>query len=228
MSRRFAGRALLLCAFVGCGDDGATPDAPVIIDAPIDVAIDAPSCAAPNKQCGTSCLAVAEDEQNCGDCGVECHGGQACTGTCTCPAAFIPATLDPDGFDRFQGAMGITVAISPNIGGGGINPVLFGYDAQTPRGADIDLSMGTLGTAPFVATGYHFDINTMTTDAAYVATAGTLHFTKACATEAQGTLTNATFQGVLGDLGTAAIDPLGCTFTVATLAFHVQSGAACP
>jgi hypothetical protein len=217
----------LVCALVACGDNDspAMPDAPPIA---IDAAIDAPACAAPTKMCGATCLDVSEDEENCGECGVECKGGEACQLTCMCaPASFIPATIEPSTFDRFQPAGGITLAIGPTFGNGEINPIIFGYTTTTPLNTDIDLSTIALGETPFVAASYGFDISSMTTDAAYVATAGTLRLTRACGTEAEGTLTGATFQGTTGGLTNPMIDPLGCTITVPTITFHIST-AACP
>jgi hypothetical protein len=218
-------RRLVTCSLVstvaGCGQDAAT-----VLDAP---AIDAPACAAPDRVCGTACVAIESDEKNCGNCDVVCHGGEACVGSCMCPAAYLPSTIEPSGFDQFRISMGITVAVAAIIGSDGITPVLVGYDALTPLNTDIDLSLSTIGAAPFVGSGYRYDPTTMTTDASYYATAGTLRLTKACATEAEGTLTNVTFRGLLGTIGTASIDPLGCSFTISTpITFHIQSGAACP
>ena len=91
---------LFILVVAACGDDGAAkPDAFV---APIDAAPDAfvQTCAAPMKACGNSCLDVSHDELNCGDCGIECKGGEACNNTCACvPAAFIPSTIAPSGLD---------------------------------------------------------------------------------------------------------------------------------
>jgi len=221
------GSLLFVLGVAACGDNlPVETDAPVIIDAPPP--IDAPMCASPTKLCGSTCLEVAIDEANCGDCGVECHGGEACDLTCACaPAAFIPATLESGMFDQFQAAGGTTLAIGPSFGSGGINPFLVGYTATTPLATDIDLSMIPLGEVPFVAAAYRFDLGAMTTDAAYTATAGTLHLTRACGTEVEGTLTNATFRGVTGGLMSAEIDPLGCTITVPSITFHIMT-AACP
>jgi len=218
---------LFVLGVAACGDDiPAMADAAVIIDAPLP--IDAPMCASPTKLCGTTCLEVAVDEDNCGDCGVACHGGEACDLTCACaPAAFIPVTLEPGMFDRFEGANGITLAIGPSFGTGGINPFLVGYTATTALGVDLDLSTIPLGEAPFVAAAYRFDLGAMSTDAAFTATAGTLRLTRACGTEVEGTLTNATFRGVTGGLMSAEIDPLGCTITIPSITFHIMT-AACP
>jgi hypothetical protein len=218
---------LFVLLFAACGNDAAvTPDAPVImIDAP---PIDALMCASPTKLCGTTCLAVTEDEENCGDCGVECHGGEACELTCACaPATFIQAMVMPGMFDQFQGGGSITLAIGPTFANGAINPFVVGYSATTMLNRNIDLSTIPLGEAPFVAAAYRFDLQTMSTDAAYTATAGTLRLTRACGTEVEGTLTDATFRGVTGGFTTPVIDPLGCTITVPSITFHIMT-AACP
>jgi hypothetical protein len=212
---------LLVLIVAACGDDGSTmlivdamPDAP-----PID---SAPTCGAPSMMCGASCLDVSSDEENCGACGEICGGGEACIASaCDCPDPFVPATLTAGGFDQIMAVgQGITIAINPNLGTG-INPFIVGYDAATPDDMDIDLSTVTLGEAPFVGAGYGFDIGTMAIDASYVATAGTLRITERCATHVEGTLTNATFQGISGGFTNPTLDPEGCTFTVATVTFEM-------
>ncbi len=210
-----------------CGDGApAKPDAAVIaIDAPAPDA--APTCAAPSKMCGNSCLDVSADEANCGDCGIECNGGQACDTTCACAPPFIPATVAPGGFDQFQGQGGAQIAIGPVFDNAGIHPIIVGYTAATALNTDIDLSTVTVGDLPFVAAGYRVDTTTFTTDAAFVATAGTLRLTSACATDVEGTLTNATFRGVTGGLMDPMVDPNGCMFTGVTMTFHIST-AACP
>ncbi len=218
---------LFVLVVSACGDDGAAklPDAPL----PPDAAPDAPAstCAMPKKMCGNTCLDVSTDEQNCGDCGIACNGGEVCGGTCACAPPFIPSTVDPSGFDQFQAAGGIQLAIGPQIDGSGINPIIIGYAQDTPLSTDIDLSMVALGDAPFVAAGYHADIQAQTVDAAFVATSGTLRITNACDTEVQGTLTNATFRGVNGGLTNPSIDPNGCTVANVTMTFRIST-AACP
>ena len=87
--------------------------------------------------------------------------------------------------------------------------------------------MVPLGETPFVAAAYRFDLGTMSSDAAYTVTAGTLRLTRACGTEVEGTLTGATFRGVKGGFMAPEIDPLGCTITVPSIAFHIMT-AACP
>jgi len=213
---------MLVLLFGACGDNAAIePDAAVDALEP-DAAL---VCGSPTKLCGTMCEAITEDESNCGDCGVVCHGGEACTGTCACPPPFFPAAITPGSFDQFRlpGA-GVTIAISPTFDNAGVHPILIGYTSTTPLATDIDLSTSQL---PFVGAGYHLDLGTMIPDGAYRAVSGTLRFTRACATEAEGTLTNAMFQGVNGGLTAPVLDPLGCTFTVPTVAFHVMT-APCP
>ncbi len=214
--------------FAACGDDGVTkPDAGVIL---IDAAPDAPAvpvCSAPSKMCGASCLDVSVDESNCGDCGVVCGGGEACMGTCACAPAFIPADVQPGSFDQFQAMGAAQIAIGPQFDSNGIHPIIIGYTATTPLNTDIDVSTVAVGSLPFIAAGYRVDTTTLTTDAAFVATSGTLRLTSACATNVQGTLTNATFRGVTGGLMNPVVDPDGCMFTGVTMAFHIST-APCP
>ncbi len=219
---------LFVLLLAACGNDAPVkPDALVLIDAAPDAAPDAPSCAAPMKMCGNSCLAVATDEANCGNCGVQCKGGEACDGACACAPPFIPATVAPGGFDQFQAMGGAQIAIGPVFDAAGIHPIVIGYSAATPLGTDIDLSTVTVGTLPFVAAGYRVDTMTFTTDAAFVATAGTLRLTSACATDVAGTLTDATFRGVTGGLMNPMVDPNGCMFTGITMTFHISTSP-CP
>jgi hypothetical protein len=228
---------LLVLLLAACGDDGAAkPDATVLIDAAIDAAPpDAPACAAPMKTCGTTCTAIATDELNCGDCGVTCKGGEACDSTCACPANFIPATLPASGFDQFMNQGTAIIAIGPYFDSSGIHPIVIGLLDNTPLNTDIDLATVAVGDIPFVAAGYRLDTGTFEFDAGYLATAGTLRFTKRCGTEVDGTLTNATFRGVTGGFQNPTVDPMGCTIPAPatppapalTMSFHVMT-AACP
>ena len=208
-----------------CGDniqlapDAAPPDAP-------PPQPDATLCAGTEMLCDGECLDVSGDEANCGECGNECNGGEVCSGTCACPSDdFVPASIAPSGFDQFQDATIFTIGIAPTFGPGGINPVIFGFDPAGMVDTDIDLATIPLGSAPFVAIGLGFDLGTMTLDAQYVATAGTIRFTTLCATEIEGTLTNVTFSGVSGGIGGGIpeVDPEGCVVTAPSIAFHVQS-----
>lgn len=220
---------LFVLLMAACGDDAAVkPDALVPIDAAVDARPDAaPTCAAPMKMCGNSCLDVSADETNCGDCGIECKGGEACDSTCACAPPFIPTSLTPSGFDQFQGMGGAQIAIGPYFGPSGIHPIIIGYTATTPLATDIDLSTVAVGDLPFVAAGYRVDTTTFAIDASFLATSGTLRLTSACATDIEGTLTNATFRGVTGGLMDPMVDPNGCMFTGVTMAFHISTGP-CP
>jgi hypothetical protein len=220
--------AVLLLILAACGNDpGVTIDAAVIpIDAPLP--IDAPACAAPKKMCGADCIAIASDELNCGDCGVECKGGEACNSSaCACPGSFVPAMVGGGGFDQFQALGPATLAIAPDFTSG-VNVIVVGYSGTQALNTNIDLSTIPLGTPPLVAAGYGVDLQTQNVDASYLATAGTLRFTKRCATEAQGTVTNVTFSGITGGFTNPTVDPAGCTFTVPAIAFHIIGTMPCP
>ena len=220
---------LVVCA--ACGDNiQIVPDAVVLVDA--TPTPDTLVCAASELDCDGACLDVSADEANCGACGNVCHGGEVCkTTTCKCPTGFIPGNLDPLGFDQFFGAAGFTIALAPSLTLSGINALLFGYDLSNPLDTDIDLATVALGSTPFVGAGVGLDIQAMSLDTQYLATAGTLRFTKLCDTEIEGTLTNATFNGVsLGDLTSGQIpivDPAGCVVQISSINFHVAT-APCP
>lgn len=209
---------LLVCA--ACGDNlqPRAPDAPP----PDSTAIDAaPVC---EKD-------VSSDEANCGACDHLCHGGEVCkNGACSCPTGLVPPVVFPTGAEQFFGAAGFNIALAPTLSLGGINGLVFGYDASVPLDTNIDLSMVPLGSTPFVASAAGLDIQNLAVDASYVATAGTLRFTKRCDTEIQGTLMNATFNGISGGLlggGVPTVDPEGCVIHVNAVTFHLAT-AACP
>ena len=211
--------ALLVCA--ACGDNlkPAAPDAPPPPDAPPTP--DATVCAAD----------LTSDEANCGACEHLCHGGEVCkNAACTCPTGLVPPVVFPTGTEQFFGTGGFNIALAPTLSIDGINGLVFGYDANVPVGTDIDLSTVALGSPPFVGSAAGLDIQNFALDASYVATAGTLHFTKHCDTEIQGTLKNATFNGLSGGLlggGVPMVDPEGCVVHVTSLTFHLST-AACP
>lgn len=222
-------RWLIPLALVACGDNiipqPVAPDAPPVDAPPMP---DALVCAAPERDCDGTCLDVSDDEQNCGDCANRCAGGEVCQNTtCKCPTNFIPATLDPSGFDQFFGVAGFTLALRPTLSLSGVNALIFGFDASNPLDTDIDLSTVALGSTPFVAAGVGLDIQAMSLDTQYIATAGILRFTTLCDTEIQGTLTNATFNGIsIGDIANGEIpmvDPNGCVVQISTINFHVAT-----
>ncbi|MGE0548137.1 MAG: hypothetical protein AB7R00_13810 [Kofleriaceae bacterium] len=211
---------LLLSSVIACGDnrqvaapDAGTPDAAELPDAP--------ACTAD----------VSTDEANCGACDHLCNGGEVCkSGTCNCPGGVVPPLVFPTGFEQFLGAAGFTVALAPTISLGGVNGLAFGYDTNVPLDTDIELSDVPLGSLPFVGAAAGVDLQSLAIDASYLATSGTIRFTKHCETEIEGTLTNATFQGISGGLlggGIPMIDPEGCVIEVDSLSFHLATEA-CP
>ncbi|MFN0252545.1 MAG: hypothetical protein ACKV2T_37055 [Kofleriaceae bacterium] len=212
---------LVVCA--ACGDnllplvdagDASLPE-------PDSVTIDAPACTAN----------TSSDEANCGECGHLCLGGEVCrNATCDCPSGVVPPLVFPTGAEQFFAAGGFTIALGPTLSLSGINGIVFGFDASVPLNTNIDLATVPLGSTPFVGSAVGVDIQNFSLDASYLATAGTIRFTKRCDTEIQGTLTNATFQGLSGGLlggGIPMVDPDGCVVNVNSLTFHLMT-AACP
>jgi hypothetical protein len=210
---------LLVCA--ACGDNLAAPapDAPPVDSAAVADA--APVCEAD----------LTSDEANCGACTHLCHGGEVCKqSACSCPSGIIPPLVFPTGTEQFFGAGGFTIALAPTLSLSGINGLVFGYDASIPLNTNIDLSTVAAGSTPFVGSAAGLDIQNFGLDASYLATAGTLRFTKHCDSEIEGTLTNATFNGLSGGLlggGVPTVDPEGCVVHVNVLTFHLAT-AACP
>lgn len=210
---------IIVCA--ACGDNHAQPAMPDAAE---------PDAAMPDALVCEADLAT--DEANCGACNQLCHGGEVCkSSTCSCPMGIIPTVVFPTGFEQFFGAGGFTLALAPTISIGGLNGLVFGYDASVPLDTNIDLASVPLGSTPFVGSAVGLDIQNMQLDASYVATGGTLRFTKRCDTELQGTLTNATFNGISGGLlggGIPMVDPEGCVVHVTSLTFHLATMACAP
>lgn len=214
---------LLFVVCAACGDnltapaleppDAAPPDSPPIPETPV---------------CETD---VSNDETNCGECRHVCHGGEVCKNSaCGCPVGIIPPLVFPTGFEQFFGAGGFSLALAPTISLDGVNGLVFGYDASIPLDTDIDLATVPLGSTPLVGSAVGLDLQNFALDASYLATAGTIRFTKHCDTEIQGTLRNATFNGISGGLlggGIPMVDPDGCSVHVNALAFHLAT-APCP
>ncbi len=215
--------SLVLCA--ACGDnlhpvaDAAAPDVPTGPDAPV--------CATGEETCDGTCIPVTDDEANCGGCMNVCHGGEVCTSsTCQCPVGVVPPIVFPTGFEQFFNVGVFTLTLAPTISLSGFNGLVFGHDANIPLDTDIDLSTVPLGSTPFVAALAGLDLTTFQIDASYVATAGTINFSKRCDTEIEGTLKNATFSGVAGGIVDGSIptlDPDGCVIEVPTLSFHLMT-----
>jgi hypothetical protein len=231
-----------LSAMGACGNSkSATVDAKIIVvDAkPIDAAPDAFSCAAPTTDCSGMCVDTVTDSANCGACGTVCSGGRSCTtSACTCPASFAPATVTAGTNDQHLAQAGTDVSVTLFSDGANIDLALFGYkltgtDATVLNRA-YTLTGTMLGTAPFVALGYKFDLNAflgtrmIKVAGAFYATAGTLTYTKACVQGAAGTLTNATFSGIKSLTPPLELDPNGCSFTVASMPFTTGKPDLCP
>lgn len=221
-SRRMLRWTLTLVACAACGDN-LVPD---IVDAPVPIdsaeaTPDAPECTAD----------VTSDEANCGECGHLCFGGEVCkNATCGCPSGVVPPLVFPTGTEQFFAAGGFTIALGPTLSLSGINGLVFGFDGTVPLDTNIDLATVPLGSTPFVGSGVGIDLQNFALDASYLATAGTIRFTKRCDTEIQGTLTSATFNGLSGGLlggGIPMVDPDGCVVHVSSLTFHLMT-AACP
>lgn len=90
--------------------DGDTPrDGDIVIDGFVDGFTDPdmgpPGCPLGTSQCGDECVDLDFDENNCGDCGVECPAGEfcalgECVGTCDpplidCGGVCVDPTSDP-------------------------------------------------------------------------------------------------------------------------------------
>lgn len=220
---------LLLVTFAACsyGDNLQNPADAALPDTA--VAPDASLCEAGQTSCDGACLDVSNNEQNCGECGFPCAGGEVCTaGQCDCPSNPIPTFLFPTGLEQFFPIGGFTIALAPAISINGINGLLIGFDTTLPLDTDIDLATVPLGSTPFVGALTGLDITMgFSIDASYLATAGTMRFTKLCDTEIEGTITNATFNGIGGDILTngGVIDPEGCEVQVGTITFHLMTAA---
>jgi hypothetical protein len=208
-------RALVLVSLLACGDDlKFAPEAGVPDVAPTP---DVPICE----------LDTTTDEANCGACDQPCAGGEVCKeSACSCPNGVVPPFVFPTGFEQFFPLGGFTLALAPTLGIGGLNGLIFGFDTGLPLDTEIDLAAVPLGSTPFVASAVGLDIQGMSIDASYIATAGTIRFTTICETEIEGTLTDATFNGIGGGLldgGIPTIDPDGCVVQVNSLAFHLAT-----
>jgi len=205
-------------------DDATTADSAVIVDAPettVDSMMpDPPACTAE----------VTTDEANCGSCGNVCLGGQVCRNSaCSCPTGIVPPIVFPTGTEQFLPLGIFTLALGPTLSLNGINGLVFGFNDSVPLNTNINLATVPLGSTPFVGTGVGLDIQSFALDASYIATGGTIRFTKRCATEIQGTITNATFSGLSsgGLLGLPTVDPAGCSVSVPFVSFHLRT-APCP
>jgi hypothetical protein len=221
----------LAATLPGCSDNKpANPDAPVIklTDAVrFDATPDALTCDLPFVACGLECFDLQSDIANCGACGTACTGGKVCSaGACGCPPPFAPATVTATAQDVLmaQGAVQVAVTFFADPNGTHIAGLVYNK-VGTPLNTDIALTAATFGMPPSVILGYKFSGQNV--QAAFAATTGTLKFTKACDKGASGTLTGATFKGIKTLMGPLMIDPNGCTFDVASMAFSIGKPDMC-
>lgn len=226
--------ARLVCLFAflaACGDDGGDP---VLVDAEVPDAEPLPpdaepfACMAPTPdECpGMICVDLDADESNCGTCGMECAGGEACTdATCACPDPFVPAAPSFAFEQALPEQMGIRATVGIFALGGLGHAMIVAINTQTVIDTEYTLDGGSLAI-PLMLVGYNVNAQTQSFDAAYTATAGTITFSEICAEGYKGVATDVTFQGVTGGLNNPQVDPEGCTFTVESITF--EYGTDCP
>jgi hypothetical protein len=180
--------------------------------------------------CNGVCTNTTNDPLNCNGCGMACQTGAACVNSaCECAPNFLPASLagNPLGqdmvIDQLPGAyVALTPFIASEIDAFGVGYPTTGVMLDT----DITLDGTTLPNPPFAIAVFDIDIQTMEPQAAYAALSGTLNFTAACISGASGTLTNATFQAAT-IFPSPMLDPTGCTFDVAKVAFSIGDPTMC-
>jgi hypothetical protein len=216
--------SVVVCA--ACGDNirPAADAAPTPDTAPPGP--DAAVCPTGEAFCDDACIPVTDDEAHCGGC-TPCNGGEVCSdAACACPTGVVPPLVFPTGLEQFFNLGLFTITLAPTLSLGGVNGLVFGHDGSIQLDTDIDLAAVPLGSTPFVAALAGVDVMTFAIDASYVATAGTIRFTQRCDTEIQGTLRNATFNGVSGNIVDGEIpmvDPEGCVIQVNNLVFHLRT-----
>ncbi|MBK9033614.1 MAG: hypothetical protein IPL61_20515 [Myxococcales bacterium] len=215
--------ALTLFAAACGGDDApAAVDAPVAVDAAIDAEIDAPVCA--GMVCDSVCVDTATDEDHCGDCTTVCAATQVCLGSvCGCPTIDVPPA--PSLLQSGTRVMGASTIGFGGILGNTIDALIAGYPTDTVQ-LNTPYTLTGAPTPPFVGYGYELDLTTQTPKLAYFASAGVVTFTKICPAGFSGTLTNATFNQVMGLMNPAPVVG-GCAFQVASLTFEFGD-VSCP
>lgn len=181
--------------------------------------------------CGTACVDTSSDEQYCGGCSLACAPAADCKeGGCTCPKGLIPAA--PTFFrDMMRAdvpqARGLMTGIGLLSEAGSINALMVAFDPATvPVGIDVDLAtVNARKDTVYVGLGFEVDL-LMDVRSAFLATAGTLRLTRACAEGVAGTLTHAMLQEI--DLFADLTAPIagGCASSVPSVAFTI--GQDCP
>lgn len=89
----------VIVASVGCGKVSLAPDASV--DAPLR---DAVACTSDQTDCSGTCVETANDNNNCGGCGLTCTGSTSCSSghcvnyTASCATIFAHDQTTPSGF----------------------------------------------------------------------------------------------------------------------------------
>jgi hypothetical protein len=234
MPRMIRGAIVLSFGFVvaACGSGaGDTADAPPLIHQADATPLPPDAFVCTMTECGPDCVDLTSDPLHCGDCTMACQSGASCVASdCVCPPGFVPASLVVNlGLDTMLDQLpGAYVAVKPYIQSElDVFAVAYPTTGVVLGGAGYDLSTITPPAFPFVAAGYDVDPNALTARAAFVAVSGTLTLDVACAVGASGNLSDATFQAV-GNLLNPMVDPLGCTFNVASVDFVIGTPANCP
>ena len=146
--------------------------------------------------CDSVCVDTMVDNDHCGDCTTVCSATQVCvTGTCGCPVIDVPPA--PSLLQSGTRIMGTSTIGFGGILGNTIDALIAGYPTATVQVATPYTLTGS-PTPPFVGFGYDLDLMTQTPRLAYFASAGVVTFTKLCPAGFSGTLTNATFNQVMG------------------------------
>jgi hypothetical protein len=196
--------------------DAGTPDAEVVTP-------DGELCPGQTWcEADSVCADLDTDEQHCGDCTIACNGGMYCdTGTCACPAPFVPASPILGFTQEITQVPGerIDVGAYQDPNSSVLDVLVVGITTTGMQtGNDYTLSGDNPGQAPFMAAGYNVNPQTQQADAAVYATSGTINFSSICDSGFAGTATDVTFSAV-DSIQNPVIIPGGCSFHVDSVAF---------
>ncbi len=108
----------------------------------------ASACGPPQQCCGTTCIDLAIDAQNCGGCGDACEQGRSC-GASTCSVGWLTMAAPPMGFVGRTRAASVAVGRSMFIWGGldsAGNPLDTGaiYSPVTDDWVEVSKGLGML------------------------------------------------------------------------------------